>query len=115
AGEVIVRAALEDGSHDVWTWFDHANHSLADVLVRLCDAWGVIPRITELAVLAPLGRATIERLGAPRELLEYADPLPEIAPEVLTRLPADLPRCPSGYVEATSEALRGSSLTVRAA
>ena len=115
AGEVIARAALEDGSRDVWTWFDDANPALADVLVGLCSAWGVIPRIADLAVLAPLGRATIERLGAPRELLEYADPWVEIAPEVLTRLPADLPRCPSGYVEATSEALRGSSLTLRAA
>jgi nucleoside-diphosphate-sugar epimerase len=115
AGEVIARAALEDGGHDVWTWFDDANPSLADVLVRLCDAWGVIPRITELAVLAPLGRVAIERLGAPRELLEYADPLPEIAPEVLSRLPGDLPRCPADYVEATSEALRRSRLSLRAA
>ena len=45
-----------------------------------------------------------------------ADAAGEVSAVISLRPPAPAnPRCPSGYVEATSEALRGSSLTVRAA
>jgi len=115
AGEVLVRAALEPGASETWTWFDDAEPTLAEVLTGLCGAWGVVPRIVDLAVLAPFGRAAIERLGAPRELLDYADPWADIATQVLKMLPGDLPRCPPGYVEATGEALRRSALTRGAA
>jgi nucleoside-diphosphate-sugar epimerase len=115
AGEVIARAALADGDGDVWTWFDAANPTLADVLTGLCSAWGTIPKLVDAKVLAPVGRATIERLGAPRELLDYSDPWVEIPLDVLDRLPADLPLCPDGYVEATGEALRRASLALNVA
>jgi nucleoside-diphosphate-sugar epimerase len=108
AGEVIVRAALEDGQRDVWTWFDQANPTLADVLTALCDAWGVLPRIVRAPALARFGRFAYDRLGAPRELLDYADPWAEIEPEVLSSLPTDLPLCPPGYLHATGAALRRS-------
>lgn len=124
AGEVLARAALEDGQGDVWTWFDDASPCLADVLTRLCAAWGVIPRIANAPILTGVGRMAIERLGAPRELLDYAERWADIGPEVLEALPADLPRCPADYVEATGQALRqptgqafvqGSQLALRAA
>jgi nucleoside-diphosphate-sugar epimerase len=114
AGEVLARAALDDGDGDVWTWFDDTNPALADVLVALCGAWGIVPKIADLSVLARLGRV-MERLGAPRELLDYADPWADIPAEVLSRLPANLPRCPAGYVEATGEALRRPSRALNAA
>lgn len=106
-GEVLARAALEDGSGDVWTWFDDTMPSLAGVLVGLCDAWGVIPKIVKVPLLMPLGRATVGRLGMNSELLDYADPWADIPLDVLSRLPADLPRCPAGYIEATGRALTG--------
>jgi nucleoside-diphosphate-sugar epimerase len=112
AGEVIARAALEDGAREVWTWLDAAMPTLAEVLIALCSAWGVAPRIVDMPLLAPLGRATARRLGLPKELLEYVDPWVEIPAEVLSRLPQDLPRCPAGYLEATSEALRRTSLAL---
>ena len=102
AGEVLVRAALDDGCGDVWTYFDHENPSLADVLTRLCSPWGVVPRIVDLPVVNALSRLLAERLGTPRETLEYIEPWPEIPVEVMNLLPADLPRCPPGYIEATS-------------
>jgi nucleoside-diphosphate-sugar epimerase len=114
-GEVIARAALDDAGGPIWTWFDDASPSLADVLVGLCAAWGIMPKIIDLPLLGPIGRAAIERLGSPRELLEYVEPWAEIPQEVLSRLPADLPRCPPGYVEATGEALRRPSLARAAA
>jgi nucleoside-diphosphate-sugar epimerase len=101
AGEVLVRAALDDGCGDVWTYFDHENPSLADVLTRLCSPWGVVPRIVDLPVVNALSRLLAERLGTPRETLEYTEPWPEIPVEVMNLLPADLPRCPRGYIEAT--------------
>ncbi len=101
AGEVMVRAALDDGCGDVWTYFDHENPSLADVLTRLCSPWGVVPRIVDLPVVNALSRLLAERLGTPRETLEYTEPWPEIPVEVMHLLPADLPRCPRGYIEAT--------------
>lgn len=115
AGRVLVRAALEPGPSEVWTWFDETEPTLAEVLTALCGAWGVVPRIVDLSVLAPLGRAAIERLGAPRELLDYVDPWVDIATQVLKMLPADLPRCPPGYVAATGEALRRAPLALGAA
>ena len=61
AGEVLARAALDDGCGDVWTYFDHENPSLAEVLTRLCSPWGVVPRIVDLPggqrALAPAGGA----------------------------------------------------------
>ena len=110
AGEVLARAALDDGNEEVWTWFDHANPSLADVLTGLCDAWGVVPRIADIPPLRALGRIAIERLGAPRELLDYSEPWADVPADVLSALPEDLPRCPAGYVEATGEALRRPAL-----
>jgi nucleoside-diphosphate-sugar epimerase len=112
AGRVIARAALEDGAGDVWTWMDDTRPTLAAVLVALCSAWGVLPRIVEMPALAPLGRAAAKRLGVPKQLLEYVDPWVEIPAEVLSTLPAELPRCPVGYVEATSQMLRQASLAV---
>lgn len=99
AGEVLARAALDEGSGDVWTYFDHENPSLAEVLTRLCRPWGVVPRIVDLPLLNPFSRFLAERLGTPRETLEYTEPWPEIPVEVLNLLPADLPRCPPGYIE----------------
>ena len=101
AGEVLARAALDEGAGDVWTYFDHDNPSLAEVLTRLCSPWGVVPRIVDLPVVNALSRLLAERLGTPRETLEYTEPWPEIPVEVLNLLPADLPRCPRGYIEAT--------------
>jgi len=114
AGEVIARAALDDGSGDVWTWFDDAMPSLAEVLMRLCSPWGVVPRIVDLPFLSPVGRVLAKRLGTPRETLEYVEPWPEIPVEVLSLLPADLPRCPPGYIEATGRALMRSNLAMSA-
>jgi nucleoside-diphosphate-sugar epimerase len=108
AGHVIARAALDPGEHQVWTWFDEANPSLASVLVELCSPWNVMPRIIDVPLFGSLGRATIERLGAPRELLEYVDPWAEIGPEVLDVLPSDLPRCPEAYLRATGQAIRNA-------
>ncbi len=105
AGEVLARAALDDGSGDVWTYFDHDNPSLAEVLTRLCSPWGVVPRIVDLPVVNSLSRLLAERLGTPRETLEYTEPWPEIPVEVLNLLPPDLPRCPPGYIERAPLAL----------
>ena len=104
AGEVLARAALDDGAGEVWTYFDDANPSLAEVLIRLCSPWGVVPRIVDLPILNPISRLLAERLGTPRETLEYIEPWPDIPVEVLNLLPADLPRCPPGYIEATGKA-----------
>ncbi len=112
AGEVIARAALEDGAGDVWTWMDDTRPTLAAVLVALCSAWGVLPRIVEMSGLVPLGRALAKSLGFPKQLLEYVDPWVDIPAEVLSTLPEDLPRCPVDYVEATSRMLRQASLAV---
>lgn len=109
AGAVLARAALAPDGDPVWTWFDSSMPTLADVLVALCAAWGVVPRIVAAPRLAPLGRLLAPRLGLPPELLEYADPWVEIPREVLERLPADLPACPPGYVEATGATLRNAS------
>jgi nucleoside-diphosphate-sugar epimerase len=110
AGEVLARAALNDGG-ELWTWFDQELPSVARVLVALCSAWAVVPRIASLPLLVSLARLTAERLGLPRALLEYAEPLAEIPAEILTRLPRDLPLCPAGYLRATSESLRRSSIS----
>jgi nucleoside-diphosphate-sugar epimerase len=114
AGEVLARAALDDGSGEVWTYFDDANPSLAEVLIRLCSPWGVVPRIVDLPILNPVGRLLAERLGTPRETLEYVEPWPDIPVEVLNLLPPDLPRCPPGYVEATGKALIQSNRAMSA-
>jgi nucleoside-diphosphate-sugar epimerase len=115
AGEVLARAALEDGAGDVWTWFDETMPSLRDVLMRLCSPWGVVPRIVDMPFLSPVGRLLAERLGTPRETLEYTDPWPEIGREVLSLLPADLPKCPPDYIEATGRALMQSNLAMTVA
>jgi hypothetical protein len=115
AGEVLARAALDDGDGEVWTWFDSAMPSLAGVLEGLCSAWGVIPKIVDVPALMPLGRLTVGRVGLPRELLDYADPWAEIPVEVLARLPGDLPGCRPGYVEATGAAINRSHLALSAA
>jgi nucleoside-diphosphate-sugar epimerase len=109
AGAVTARALTEEGSGDVWTWFDDAMPTLADVLVGLCSAWGVMPRIVCMPVLRPLTRLLSGRLGVPEPLVEYVDPWFDVSPAVLERLPADLPRCPPSYLEATSTALREPS------
>jgi nucleoside-diphosphate-sugar epimerase len=114
AGEVLARAALDDGSGEVWTYFDDANPSLAEVLMRLCSPWGVVPRIVDLPLLNPIGRLLAERLGTPRETLEYTEPWPDIPVEVLNLLPPDLPRCPPGYIEATGKALMQSNRAMSA-
>jgi nucleoside-diphosphate-sugar epimerase len=114
AGEVLARAALDDGSGQVWTYFDDANPSLAEVLIRLCSPWGVVPRIVDLPILNPVSRLLAERLGTPRETLEYVEPWADIPAEVLNLLPADLPRCPPGYVEATGRALMHSNRAMSA-
>jgi nucleoside-diphosphate-sugar epimerase len=114
AGEVLARAALDEGSGDVWTYFDHENPSLAEVFTRLCSPWGVVPRIVDMSILNPVARLIAERLGLPREILEYTEPWPDIPVEVLNLLPADLPRCPPGYIEATGKALMQSNLAMSA-
>jgi hypothetical protein len=114
AGEVLARAALDDGAGDVWTCFDHDNPSLAEVLTRLCSPWRVVPRIVDLPMLNPISRLLGERLGTPRETLEYIEPWPEIPVEVLNLLPPGLPRCPPGYIEATGKALMESNLAMSA-
>jgi hypothetical protein len=53
----------------------------------------------DLPVVNSLSRLLAERLGTPRETLEYTEPWPEIPVEVLNLLPPDLPRCPPGYIE----------------
>jgi hypothetical protein len=68
-----------------------------------------------MPLLMPLGRATVGRLGMNSELLDYADPWADIPLDVLSRLPADLPRCPAGYIEATGRALTGSAPALSAA
>jgi nucleoside-diphosphate-sugar epimerase len=113
-GEVLVRAALDDGSGDVWTWFDDANPSLLEVLMRLCSPWGAVPRIVDMPFLKPVSGLLAERLGTPRETLEYVDPWPDIPVEVLGLLPADLPKCPPGYIEATGRALMQSNIAMSA-
>lgn len=114
AGEVLARAALDDGAGEVWTYFDHANPSLAEVLIRLCSPFGVVPRIVDLPILSPVSRLLAERLGTPRETLEYVEPWADIPVEVLNLLPADLPRCPDGYIEATGKALMQSNRAMSA-
>jgi nucleoside-diphosphate-sugar epimerase len=108
-GEVLARAALDaEAETDIWTYFDHANPSLAEVLGRLCSPWGVVPRIVDVPVLKLLSGLIAERVGTPRETLEYVEPWPDIPVEVLNLLPADLPRCPPGYIEETGKALMQS-------
>lgn len=111
-GEVLARAAFQDGERDVWTWFDDALPSLADVLTSLCTPWSVVPKIVSMPLLVPLARAAGPRLGLHRDLLEYVEPWTEISPAVLAALPPDLPRCPAGYVQATGEAIKNSSLSL---
>jgi hypothetical protein len=107
-----VRAALDDDGPEVWTWFDDANPSLGEVLTRLCSPWGVVPRIVDLPFLKPISGLLAERLGTPRETLQYTEPWPDIPVEVLNLLPPDLPKCPPGYVEATGEAIRKSHVAM---
>jgi nucleoside-diphosphate-sugar epimerase len=106
AGAVVACAALTDGAHDVWTWMDDAMPTLAEVLVALCSAWGVVPRIIDAPLLGALWRAAAGRVGAPLQLLDYVGPWAQISADASHRLPAGLPRCPPGYLEATGEALR---------
>ena len=56
AGEVLARAALDEGAGDVWTYFDHANPSLAEVLTRLCSPWGVVPKIVDQPMVGRVSR-----------------------------------------------------------
>lgn len=114
AGEVLARAALDEGAGDVWTYFDHANPSLAEVLTRLCSPWGVVPKIVDQPMVGRVSRLLAGRLGTPRETLEYTEPWPEIPVEMLNLLPDDLPRCPRGYIEATGTALRRAPLAMSA-
>lgn len=106
AGEVALRALLEDAGPAVWTWFDDRMWSVAQVLSALCSAWAVVPRLVEFPGLRPLSRALARRVGVPPPLLRYAEPWVDVPATVLERLPGDLPRCPDGYLEATGAALR---------
>jgi len=115
SGEVIMRAALQDGAGDIWTWFDDTNPSLAEVFTRLCSPWGVVPKIVDMPVMWAVGKGLAKRIGIPRETLEYVKPWADIPLEVLSLLPADLPRCPPGYIEATGEALRRAHAAMRVA
>jgi nucleoside-diphosphate-sugar epimerase len=105
AGEVLARAATDRGEARTWTWFDPRMPTLAEVLIGLCAAWRTMPKLVSLppvrAVTALLG----VRLGMPRGLLAYTEPWADIDPAVLDELPADLPACPDGYIEAAGEAL----------
>jgi hypothetical protein len=114
-GEVLARAALDEGAGDVWTYFDDLMPSLQEVLMRLCSPWGVVPKIVDLPFLSTVGQWISQRLGTPRETLEYVEPWPDIPAEVLSLLPPDLPRCPPGYIEATGRALMQSTRPMVAA
>jgi nucleoside-diphosphate-sugar epimerase len=105
SGEVLARAALDADGPDVWTWFDARRPSLAEVLVGLCAAWRVMPRIVSLPAARTIAAVLAPRLGVPRPLLGYTEPWVDFDPAVLAGLPDDLPHCPEGYVEAAGEAL----------
>jgi nucleoside-diphosphate-sugar epimerase len=112
AGEVLVRALTETPSGKVWTWFDDRMPTLAEVLVGLCAAWQVMPRIVTLRAARTLVSALAPRLGIPRALLAYTEPWVDIDPAVLDELPADLPRCPDDYIEAAGRALLDHAATL---
>lgn len=115
AGAVLAAAALDDPGPDVWTFFDHRHYTVAQVLTALCSPWGVVPRIVSMRGLEAVTRLLAKPLGVPPSLLEYAEPWVAIAPDVLDALPAGLPRCPDGYIEATGAALRSRAADLMAA
>lgn len=109
AGRVIARAAAEPDGRRAWTWFDGRNLTLAQVLAGLCAAWGTIPLTVDLPFIGWVARAASGRLNLPEPLGAYAGRWPKISPRVLEDLPANLPKCPPGYVEETGAALRATA------
>ena len=105
SGEVLARAVTEEAGPDVWTWYDARLPSLAEVLIGLCAAWRVMPRIVNMPAAQRVASALAPRLGFPRELLRYTEPWVEFAEPVLEQLPDDLPLCPDGYIERAGRAL----------
>jgi nucleoside-diphosphate-sugar epimerase len=100
---VLARALTEEAGGLTWTWFDGAMPTLAEVLIALCSPWNVVPRLVDVPAMHRVTRWAAPRLGVPRAILEYAKPWVDIDPRVLDQLPADLPECPTGYIERTTE------------
>jgi hypothetical protein len=97
---------VEDRYDDVWTWYDHRELTLRQVLVGLCAPWGVVPRIIRSRAWGLASQLLARPLEVPQPLLWYAEPWTSIDPRVLDELPRDLPACAEDYVEQTGEALR---------
>lgn len=105
AGEVLARASTEPGASGTWTWFDERLPTLAEVLIGLCAAWRTMPKLVSLPPLRMVTALLARPLGVPPGMLSYTEPWGDFDPAVLEDLPAGLPPCPAGYVEAAGEAL----------
>lgn len=106
AAEVVRRALLEPGDGDAWTWYDPRSPTLGEVLVGLCAAWGVLPRVVTSRPWGAASQLLARSFGAPDVLISYAEPWVELRADVLDAIPGELPACEPGYVEATGQALR---------
>jgi nucleoside-diphosphate-sugar epimerase len=104
AADVVVAAAHEPGEAGVWSWFDPALPTAAEVLADLCAPWKVVPRLVDAPILVPLTRLFGRRLGVSPRLLDYCHPWIDVDPAVLDGLPLR-PVCRPRYVFDTGAAL----------
>ncbi len=106
AAAVVADALYHPEGGSTWTWYDPARPSLAEVLVNLCAAWNVVPRIVDARALAGIALLVARRVGVPGALQSYADPWVDIDSAVLSELPIPHQSPPANYLRLTGEAMR---------
>jgi nucleoside-diphosphate-sugar epimerase len=108
AAAVVFQALTTAGEEDLtWTWYDPRRPSLAEVLIQLCQPWGLYPRIADARLLnSLLAVGGARRLGAPRGMTAYTQPWMTIDERVLDALPGGSAIFEADYIGATGEAIR---------
>jgi nucleoside-diphosphate-sugar epimerase len=107
AAEVVLKALTAPIGRDTWSWFDPAMPTLAEVFTEVCRPWGVVPRIVDAQPLRRVTRLFSDRVGTPRELVDYAEPWFDLDPAVLKEIPEPWPAPDPDYLGATGRALLG--------
>ena len=113
AAEVVARAVLEPCTGATWSWYDPGLPTVAEVFHLLCRPWGVVPKIVDFRLVGRAQRLIASRIGLPKALLEYAEPLFDLDPAVLESIPGGPPPCRPGYLSDIGEALRRPGADLR--
>lgn len=106
AAGVIKAALLDERTGEVWTFYDPAGPTVAQLLIALCSPWNVMPRIGSGRSLRLLNQALRGRLGVPQALHAYAERWVTFAPDILEELPPDLPTNSNSFMHDTADALK---------